>query len=324
MKILFGTVCILVSSLLNSQSVNMHTFKDGVFKFETGTVHYLDFGGEGMPIVFLPSNDRDAESFKDFAPRFSDEFQVYALSFPGSGKSEGNPHLAFANFDLKVKVVIAFLNHLKIERAVIIDRWYHVPVYLAERHPDRVVGVVMMNSSPPDPYSLHLEEILARDYTKILEMAERWNQTQVEGLPDLIFDPDYVKTGKKIKVPFLLLRHKDNTPFWDRDYKGMLDLAQWAVKAPEEFPDDISRNYFQTLAADTLLQNQVNNFYKTTIQKFYEKTAKAFFEALEGNLEIYLLEGEEDYGYYHYIRAPDMIENPIRDFLRKLKKIEKQ
>lgn len=242
MKVLFVTFYLLLFFSCVAQPEQ--SYQEGFFQYETGEVHYLDFGGEGLPVIFIPSNDRTAFTFKNFAPRFTNEFQVYALTFPGSGKSEGEPNLAFMNFDLKADIVIGLLDHLNINRAVIIDRYFHVPVYLAERYPVRIAGLVMMNGYPPDPYSFYLDEILAKDYTQILEMTERWNQTLVDQMPEINFEPKYVKSSWKIEVPTLMLRHKLNEPYWKRDYQGTIETAQWAVKEPAEFPDEISRTYF--------------------------------------------------------------------------------
>lgn len=314
---------LLISSSQNgfTQNVDSSVYTEGYFDFETGKVHYLDFGGTGMSVVFIPSNDRTAFTFEDFAPRFTDQFRVLAITLPGSGKSDGPPNLVFANFDLKTEAVIELLNHLNIKRAVLIDRHFHVPVYLAERYPDRAAGVVMMNGSPPDPYSLHLEEMIEKDETRILEMTERWNQSTVEELPDLMFEPEYIKGEKKIAVPTLMLRHNQNDPLWERDYRGMLEIAQWSVENPEDFPDSLSREYIQRLARDSDLQQQVKAFYETTIQGFWEQTAREFHEAFT-EVRIVELSGEEDYGYYHYMQAPDMIEQPLRDFLHDIQRSE--
>lgn len=320
-RLVFFLILISSSPYGFSQDADTSAYTEGYFDFETGKVHYLDFGGTGMPVVFIPSNDRTAFTFEDFAPRFTDQFQVFAITLPGSGKSDGSPNLAFSNFDLKTKAAIELLNHLNIRRAVFIDRYFHVPVYLAERYPDRVAAVVMMTGFPPDPYSLHLEEIMAKDETQILEMTERWNQTIVDELPDLVFEPEYIKGEKSISVPILMLRHDQNEPLWERDYRGMLEMAQWSVENPEDFPDSLSREYIQRLARDSVLQQQVKAFYETTIQEFWEQTAREFYQAFS-EVTIVELSGEEDYGYYHYMRAPDMIEQPLREFLRSIEELK--
>jgi len=318
MKFLLVAFYLLLFFLCVAQHEQL--FQEGFFEFGTGKVHYLDFGGQGLPVVFIPSNDRAANTFKDFAPRFSDEFRVFAITLPGSGKSDGAESSAFSNFDLKASVVIALLDNLNLERAVFIDRHFHVPVYLAERYPERVAGLVMMNGFPPDPFSFYLEEMMAEDKTKIIEMTEVLNQSQIEDLPEHIFEPEYIKTGQRIDVSLLMIRHHLEAPLWERDFKGILEMANWVEKNPNEFPEKTSREYFQKLAKDSLMQEEVKDFFRTTIQDYYEITAAEFYEVFGGSLQIVELKGEEDYGYYHYLSAPDLIEQPIRDFLKQINK----
>lgn len=323
-RLVFLLLLISSSQYGFTQNVDSSVYTEGYFDFETGKVHYLDFGGTGIPVVFIPSNDRTAFTFEDFAPKFTDQFRVLAITLPGSGKSDGAPGLAFSNYDQKTDAAIELLNHLNIERAVFIDRHFHIPIYLAERYPDRVAGIVMMNGYPPDPYSLHLEEILEKDNTRILEMMERWNQSLVNDLPNLNFEPKYMKGRNKIAVPILMLRHKRKAEFWERDFQGTLEISQWSVESPEDFPDFVSRKYFQQLAVDTILQRQVKKFYETTIQEFWELTALEFYDAFGDQLLVIELSGEEDYGYYHYMEAPDMIEQPIREFLQDIQQTERK
>lgn len=55
-------------------------------------LHYLDFGGKGLPIIFLQSFHGDAKEWVDydapgFAPRFVKDHRVYAVTRRGWGKS---------------------------------------------------------------------------------------------------------------------------------------------------------------------------------------------------------------------------------------------
>jgi pimeloyl-ACP methyl ester carboxylesterase len=54
-------------------------------------LQYLDWGGSGEPLVFLPGLGATAHYFDDFAPRFRDEFHVYALTLRGHGESDKPP-----------------------------------------------------------------------------------------------------------------------------------------------------------------------------------------------------------------------------------------
>jgi hypothetical protein len=51
-------------------------------------MHYLDFGGSGLPVIFLHGGHGDARNFVDFAPRFADGFRILAPNRRGRGESE--------------------------------------------------------------------------------------------------------------------------------------------------------------------------------------------------------------------------------------------
>jgi hypothetical protein len=51
-------------------------------------MHYVDFGGSGLPVIFVHRSHADARSFADLAPRFADGFRVLALDRRGFGESE--------------------------------------------------------------------------------------------------------------------------------------------------------------------------------------------------------------------------------------------
>jgi pimeloyl-ACP methyl ester carboxylesterase len=51
-------------------------------------LHYLDWGGDGGVLLFLPGLGEPASVFKWFAPRFLPEFRPVALTRRGTGKSQ--------------------------------------------------------------------------------------------------------------------------------------------------------------------------------------------------------------------------------------------
>jgi alpha-beta hydrolase superfamily lysophospholipase len=50
-------------------------------------LHYLDYGGVGPSVVFLPGLGNTAHAFDNFAPAFTDRFHVVALTRRGFGES---------------------------------------------------------------------------------------------------------------------------------------------------------------------------------------------------------------------------------------------
>jgi len=80
-------------------------------------LHYLDFGGSGTALVFLPGLGSTAYIYSDFAPRFTDKFHVYALTRRGYGRSELTP----TGYDLATRVedLHGFLQAQGIGRAIL-------------------------------------------------------------------------------------------------------------------------------------------------------------------------------------------------------------
>ena len=79
-------------------------------------LHYLDFGGQGLPLIFVHSESRDAHTYAEFAPRFSDAYRVLAVTRPGYGESE-DPGDGY-DVPAQAEKLIDFLDALGIGRAV--------------------------------------------------------------------------------------------------------------------------------------------------------------------------------------------------------------
>jgi pimeloyl-ACP methyl ester carboxylesterase len=80
-------------------------------------LQYLDFGGNGPALVFLPGLGSTAYIFNDFAPRFTDKFHVYALTRRGYGSSD----LTNGGYELpsRVEDLHGFLQAMGIQRAIL-------------------------------------------------------------------------------------------------------------------------------------------------------------------------------------------------------------
>ncbi|CAN7347889.1 alpha/beta fold hydrolase [Terrabacter sp. LjRoot27] len=109
--------------------------------------HYLDWGGDGDPLLLLAGLGGTAHVFAELAPHLSDRFRVLALTRRGHGLSdrvEGGHALADAAEDAR-----RLLDALGIERA-------HVAGHsmgggevsaLAARHPGRVASIVYLDGA---------------------------------------------------------------------------------------------------------------------------------------------------------------------------------
>jgi pimeloyl-ACP methyl ester carboxylesterase len=109
--------------------------------------HYLDWGGDGHPLLLLAGLGCTAHVFTELAPHLNDRFRVLALTRRGHGLTDAvdSGHaLADAAEDAR-----RFLDELAIERAHVVGHSMgggEVSA-LAARHPGRVATVVYLDGA---------------------------------------------------------------------------------------------------------------------------------------------------------------------------------
>jgi pimeloyl-ACP methyl ester carboxylesterase len=109
------------------------------------TLRYLDFGGDGIPVVFTPAMFRPVEEYVEIATRLSDDFRVLVVG----RRDEGGP-IQWIGTRAHAEDLLGFLDALGIERAVLAgntDPSYRM-TYLAEEYPQRLAGVVYLAGPP--------------------------------------------------------------------------------------------------------------------------------------------------------------------------------
>jgi non-heme chloroperoxidase len=80
-------------------------------------LHYLDWGGEGPTLIFLTGMGCSAYLFKQFAPRFTDQFRVLALTRRGQGDSD-YPETGY-DADTLTEDIRQFMDRLRVKKAVL-------------------------------------------------------------------------------------------------------------------------------------------------------------------------------------------------------------
>jgi uncharacterized protein (TIGR03067 family) len=129
-------------------------------------LHYLDWGGKGDVLLFLPGLSCTAHIFDDLAPKFTNQFRVLALTRRGFGQSD-RPE---AGYDIKTLVqdLRAFLDALKIDKVILAGHslgGYELTGFAA-LYPERVLKLVYLDAAydhsaaPPEP-APDLQELLA-------------------------------------------------------------------------------------------------------------------------------------------------------------------
>jgi len=108
-------------------------------------LHYLDWGGAGEPLLFLPGNGEPASALKWFAQRFYPWFRPLALTRRGMGKSDipDGPY----TIDQLVQDIHGFLDAIHIQRVSLVGHSLggaEATLFAAE-YPDRVRKLVSLD-----------------------------------------------------------------------------------------------------------------------------------------------------------------------------------
>jgi non-heme chloroperoxidase len=80
-------------------------------------LHYLDWGGNGPTLILLTGMGCSAYIFNRFAPRFTDDFRVLALTRRGQGDSD-IPETGY-DADTLTEDIRQFMDSLNIEKAIL-------------------------------------------------------------------------------------------------------------------------------------------------------------------------------------------------------------
>ena len=110
-------------------------------------LHYLDWGGDGQPLLLLAGLFGSAHGFDEVAPALRRHFRVVALTRRGHGKSD-SPANGYS-LDVLVEDIRAFLDALHLDRVHLagVSAGGVEAALLAARHPDRVDRVIYLDSA---------------------------------------------------------------------------------------------------------------------------------------------------------------------------------
>lgn len=110
------------------------------------SLEVIDWGGSGRPLVFLAGGGHTAREFEDFVPRFTGSHRVIGISRRGSG---GSSDVAPDSLDPLVDDIVAVLDHLELEKAVLVGHSFAGTemALFGEKHADRCAGLVYLDSA---------------------------------------------------------------------------------------------------------------------------------------------------------------------------------
>ena len=304
-------------------------------------LHYLDFGGEGLALVFVHSESWDAYTYAEFAPRFSDAYRVLAVTRPGYGQSE-DPGYGY-EVSAQAERLIDFLDAVGIRQAVFAGN--SAPgsemTYLAEHHGDRVAGLIYLAGPPP----FGSEDVVDSDPTEAYAMSDRTNYDEIERGRRRArrgYRPDYLRGDRPtIRVRALAFVDRGGTgDGWGLSYalamvgspivadvvqdpkftiaaahiRRLISDTAFRNEQLESIPDSIARVYFQRLAEDEELQAEVQRYHEQVIIPAVLASRRNFEHAFGDNLEVVPLDVPLVTGYA-YRDSPEVIYPQIRRFL---------
>jgi non-heme chloroperoxidase len=107
----------------------------------------LDWGGSGLPVVFLAGLGNTAHVFDDLAPKLGAGYHAYGITRRGYGKAS----LAASEFtsDRLTQDVLGVLNSVKLDRAVLVGHSFAGEELsaLGSQYPSRIAGLVYLDAA---------------------------------------------------------------------------------------------------------------------------------------------------------------------------------
>jgi pimeloyl-ACP methyl ester carboxylesterase len=116
-----------------------------------GPVHYADFGGSGPPIVLVHGLGGSHVNWYRLAPLLTGRARVLAVDLVGFGRTppQGRSTAVHANADLLAR----FVAEVAGAPAILVGNSMGgmVSLLTADRHPDHVAGLILIDPSVPQP-----------------------------------------------------------------------------------------------------------------------------------------------------------------------------
>ena len=110
-------------------------------------LHYLDFGGTGPTLLFIPGLGNTAHAFDDFAPAFIDKYHVVAMTRRGFGESS-HPAEGYDTSQL-VEDIRTLIARLKLGRVILVGHSIagEEMSRFASTYPDEVTKLVYLDAA---------------------------------------------------------------------------------------------------------------------------------------------------------------------------------
>lgn len=159
-------------------------------------LHYLDWGGNGSVLLFIPGMGCSAYIFNRFASRFTDKFHVLAFDRRAHGDSD-YPETGY-DVDTLTEDLQQFLDVLKVDRVILAG---HSLGYLelsrfAVLYPERVLKLVFIDAVY---YRASAESRVIWEQNPMPKIMPAWPKDDPETVED------YIATIKRIYPSFAVI-----------------------------------------------------------------------------------------------------------------------
>jgi len=296
----FIPVLLFLPTLISAQ--NKDSYVSNVVKTNRLTVEYMDFGGEGTPLIVIQGahNYFDTssqiefirhsnKSWIDFYSAFSQNYHVLAPLKRGFGNTDSQ--LENETVQTGTEDLISLMDHLKIQKAFFIGR--DVPaqnmLYLAENHPDRVLGLVFIQpvfgiNEIKDEAS---NEFIFFSYTESYSASEFRKFKLQKPAP---YRPQiFTDSTRKLNVPALLFYHHhfSETTLVMRRVEQFIKWVESGEKInwENEYSSAEIAHYFEKLSKDRERMYHIRHYLKENNQ--LPNMNKSLVRAFNNNLVVF-------------------------------------
>jgi pimeloyl-ACP methyl ester carboxylesterase len=189
-------------------------------------IHYLDWGSaDKQPFIMLHGIGRVAHSFDHIAPRFKNDYHVFAIDMRGHGDSGWSPEGAYLVEDY-VKDLEGFVDQLNLRNLVLLGNSTGgrvVQVY-AGMHPDRVARLISEDVGPQ-----RTNEIASAFARRVQQEENGW-ASEDELVASLMRGSTISEELQRNYAHFGSKRRDDGRIVWKRDpnlVKGFVPTELW-------------------------------------------------------------------------------------------------
>lgn len=290
-------------------------------------LHYLDWGGNGQALLFLPGLGCNAHIFDRFAPRFADKFRVLALTRRGHGESD-QPKRGY-DIDTLTEDIRQFLDALGIDQVILVGHsMAHIELsHFNALHPERTLRLVFLDAAydrtseayknmvaksplrrlhPPDAKADYysVEDYFASIKREHPSFTAIWSDFfQEQALHDITVDQDGRIIDKMTNATGGAL-HETLTSYVPEDSK---------IKCPALGIYAIANGRYY-LANDWMTEEQkaeVRVFFETSSDAWIRENIEQFQQNVPHARVVVIPEGH----HYCFIKEEELVYNEMRKFL---------